>query len=864
MPIVFDLTFAGVPFVSDRSQSIKLTPDLPPGIAKLISCQQADQDIYEEVQRTIPLEWLHDFSPPANHTYRYIDAVARQDRSGPTPEVGIGRWYYPNGASRWSVFRGLMTSAMVKQVMDTTGGIGPASFVMQASPDSPATYSSDSYKITTQMYFLPPRCLGEHGGSFPGLYLVTLVDDRWYFQGTKVTLHPTSSTTWQDLIEELATALDVTINHTDIDSVYLQPEPDSQLWCNELNAGPLLDAIAYNIGRVVVREYDGTYSLLTWTETQTRIATNRGDDRSVVRMAGGDIFTSGVNLPVGNLAPARNTIIPQRIDVSFPKYITGNDPVPHFANIRTSGNQPTAWWEDSYGSTFVVPVGVSGSSVNVSGLTGTSTNIISTTCKATYALEANLSGQPVNYSGCKALAYKLAGDMYDSLVIPRLDEVYPGTYAWTPEGGHDLIFTYSERLRQGSLRVRRCEWNSSPDEFQHSTVGVAYPTGVGGKTVAQTWRDTSGNVSYGTNLVTVHGTPIAVDSTNAGINEVIIDIGSADGVTEVCPLYETITSCTLSYVDGSGNIVDQNLGNSGNVPMTGVSGGCSLGFVNPVWNSGNIGSGQIGQFHLASGAVNSGHIGSGAVGTNQIVSGSVTNTRLASLSIRSGHLFSALESVSDNIKPVFGCKITGVGNIAPGTLSLVEMASGNAVAGSLAWSTLGRPGNISSGTIADVDIAPNGIVSGHLASGAVPTNLFARSGITANYNILSGGANGVWAHSDGTTTLPSVALPGAGLFRVYGMAAVALQCNSGSNGNINARLYNTTAGAVVNTTEIRALLNNDASRVDASFFTEETAFFSSGHTIQLQMNRDTGTFTTALALATSGNTVKIGYNKLGP
>lgn len=76
--------------------------------------------------------------------------------------------------------------------------------------------------------------------------------------------------------------------------------------------------------------------------------------------------------------------------------------------------------------------------------------------------------------------------------------------------------------------------------------------------------------------------------------------------------------------------------------------------------SGNIGSGQVGQFHLASGSVTSGAIASGAV----------SNFKMASGAINSGHIGSGA---------VLGQAGGGAFNLASGTVSTYDFASGAVV-----------------------------------------------------------------------------------------------------------------------------------------------------------------------------------------
>ena len=68
-----------------------------------------------------------------------------------------------------------------------------------------------------------------------------------------------------------------------------------------------------------------------------------------------------------------------------------------------------------------------------------------------------------------------------------------------------------------------------------------------------------------------------------------------------------------------------------------TSGGVGSGSIgNNAVLSGNIASGQVGQFKLSSGAVNSGHIGNNAVVSESIASGQISIYHIASGVIQSG------------------------------------------------------------------------------------------------------------------------------------------------------------------------------------------------------------------------------------
>lgn len=542
----FWLSFADIPFALDYARTARMSQGGHAAVTDLNNSPPYDQqpftDIIDELNRIIPSEYLQDFAMPSAYPGRNLGAIARRERPQqfPTPQVRIGDWYYPTTMSRWSVFRGIATSSAVKAMLLATEGYRQETFVMKAVPSGPRQTrplvdpfnDGRPYTLETQMFMLPPRPLVELAGRWDGLYLVTLVDERYYFQFPTVSLRVTKDTTWNDLIASCAGVLGVNIGVVDIPAVYTQPEPDSQFWTQEGSAAVLLDSLAYNVGDTIIRLLQpmlgGQYKFVHPLESQTIAKRNRGDglkiiqgdseySRPIIRTAGGHLFQSGTHLPAGDLTKSRNSVLPAAINVTFPKYIINHDPVPHFVNLRTQAQRPSCWYEESYGDMYAVSVFISsGNSVfvtnpivsdqfPVSGMRGVEVyeHTIRSTAKALISGEANINlpnvNPPLNASGLTALAMQLAADYWNWQASYGLDETYPGTYNWTPEGYHDIIWTYSERARGAFTRVMRTQWNQVVGEMQHATPALSGFThvvdGVGGPSVAQTWRNRESGTS---------------------------------------------------------------------------------------------------------------------------------------------------------------------------------------------------------------------------------------------------------------------------------------------------------------------------------------------------------------------------------
>lgn len=379
----FELSYAGVPFCLDTPQVAKfLNSNLPLHVNSIAG----------------PEDW------PGKNLYGIAFGNRREQNVTPR----IGEYYYPVSASRWSYFRGIVGTEQktIMQAAALGSGAVPQKFKIKTSPDGP-TQGKD-YSLETKLFMLPPRPLAVHADA-NGLWLIELVDERYYWQWRNADVyHPTEDSTWLEIITQLAVQLGITIEGS-IPSVYLQPEPDSHFWTNYENAAVLLDAVAWNLGRTVVRNFDGTYNLQENAEAAVQVITNRGVP---VRIAGGDI---GGNLDGQFLTSVANAVLPQTVLVTFSAYIlndtTGVDGAPHFYNSRfTSEPRSSVWQEESYGDVYWERIALSevGSPWDqFSGHPGQKT--IRDTAKAFYHQEADAQGNanPINRSELKALALQI-------------------------------------------------------------------------------------------------------------------------------------------------------------------------------------------------------------------------------------------------------------------------------------------------------------------------------------------------------------------------------------------------------------------------------------------------------------------------
>jgi hypothetical protein len=374
----------------------------------------------------------------------------------PAADVGLGCFWYPWGMSRYGIYRGIMG-------VDDIVRLGA---MIAAAPEDPLTFNMtmpDGTGITTPMYVLPPRPLvrkpnqafDTDGNSELLLYLVTIVDDRFLlggYGGGKLHIDNSSFTTWASLTTALATSLGITLTSASVDAAYFRPEPDSFLYSNEESAAALLDAVAANIGRVVVRNLDGTYKLQTYADANTAATNGRrlGGDTSgrvLPKLWGGAIFPTTTSTTVGGMP----VIVPEPVVVTFPKWVTD------FGYYEPSNYRQYA--KASYGDIYQKTVILSDLGAPYNTWTpGTSVKIIRLPAKAEFA--ASGDSTPTNITDVTTLAQRVAKDFYDSQVA-ALDETYQGIVNRAADGACDVLWCAREETVYTRVTRRPFEWGAS-------------------------------------------------------------------------------------------------------------------------------------------------------------------------------------------------------------------------------------------------------------------------------------------------------------------------------------------------------------------------------------------------------------------
>lgn len=430
------------------------------------------------IDSAVSLEYVRETCPVPHYPGLNLQQLAWPQWPA-RPPLRIGDWFYPTGMSRWSEAHFLADRPTVDRLRQiawnhSTGSV-PNTLAIRADPDGyeKPLFQPSAPGIQTPMYLLPPRPLGEVAGQLTGLYLVTFVDERYHLLAGASSLlgDPANGTTWDGLIKQLATDLGITLDYQPpwgngglgpgasylIPAAYGQPEmSDSSLWANRESSSMLMDAVAWNVGKVVVRNINlapfGQYRLAN-VGSQYQGGLDYLDyfkDRT----GGGDV---GGGLDAAGLVRNAEAVLPRTVAVSFPVFLDSHS----FVDARRSVPQ----YSPPYGDVYTVAVNLADLGAPYGQYAGMPfTHFFHDTAKAFAANSGDTT--PANASTLQTLAKQIAQDYWSGL-LAGLDEVYGGVLQVEPESVHDFLWSVRGTPRAASTRISRKPWNYGVLEFQH-------------------------------------------------------------------------------------------------------------------------------------------------------------------------------------------------------------------------------------------------------------------------------------------------------------------------------------------------------------------------------------------------------------
>ena len=420
-----------------------------------------------DAQTLALLEAIYPFAYGTDEVLRQAKVGGRLAKLSPpqfyNPRIGLNQWWYPTGASRFSILRCVAAMADVEWFAASAWGEGalvPRPLVMRSDGDSTDT------GFQTDMFLLPPRPVADlstsgadnqfAGGTGSELYWLTFVDERYFWQNSSSLDQRDTGGDWSEVITDLIyTLYEGTFTFDEaVESVYGQPEPDSALYSSNENAAVLIDVMLANIGRYLVRNLDGTYTAIRYN---TGINTYEASLRPsyTKRLAGGAVLSTSTE----TADPPKAAVVPALFAVSFPQFIA-NFGYPEPSTYRH-------FTKDSYGAVYTIQLETSSLPSPYSDMPTYSATSgywqlpIRTTAKALVTTCDNTP--PNNQTACLALAQQLAMDWIDSQ-CHFLDETYRGIVAVDPKIGVDILWDYSKP----STRICRLPFGYGFNDFQHS------------------------------------------------------------------------------------------------------------------------------------------------------------------------------------------------------------------------------------------------------------------------------------------------------------------------------------------------------------------------------------------------------------
>ena len=216
---------------------------------------------------------------PSDSFYTPVTRINQDERAN---HIKLERLHWPRKASWWAHAHFLADEGMVTGLRNQAyQGSNP----IQALP----LIMSGNSTITTNLYMLPPRPLIQIPPVYPqGLYVITLVDDRYFWWWKTAVIQPDGSESWEDLFAEIGDALSLTLQVDPIAAEYLTPPPE--LMTSNDYIPPLLDSAAASVGMCVVRLLDGT--VLVQSNTTSLANERQNLNSGFPILAGGLLRTS--------------------------------------------------------------------------------------------------------------------------------------------------------------------------------------------------------------------------------------------------------------------------------------------------------------------------------------------------------------------------------------------------------------------------------------------------------------------------------------------------------------------------------------------------------------------------------------------
>lgn len=358
------------------------------------------------------------------------------------PRPRLNSWYRPTGASRWAFGFFLCDYARLQ-----TLPIGGAAYPITLTLEGP----NGKRRSWGKCYILPPHPVSASVTDSAGLWVVPVVDERWWWQfatGFETPIDGTAPTfqSWTALFSSIGSGLGITLTPDTIPAVYLYPNSFFLAGTSPNNIAAVADAAAYSVGQRIIPNYaaygpnnsfpGGDWISAKWSTSAARRTAN---------LTGA--YDAGA-LQSGVLAafPGISSIAPSSVVVAF--------------RISRDGLTVPDYKYPRYAPSI---------SASVAGWTG-GVGPYSATVFSTAVADISSSGNPANPDNkvsLDALAKQIAIDYYAGLWVQ--DQSIIGISAWQESGFDDWV-EFSVGRPDGNGPGPRTRVHSTPYNQQMSAM----------------------------------------------------------------------------------------------------------------------------------------------------------------------------------------------------------------------------------------------------------------------------------------------------------------------------------------------------------------------------------------------------------
>jgi hypothetical protein len=365
---------------------------------------------------------------PAHHdwqgnTYGQGRAGLPRPNYPPPPQPRINTLYWPTGAVRWARGWFLCDQAGVDALTDFNDpdscwvdGYAVPKTLKVSTPSTKDPDPPDPYVLECEMYLLRPlRVTATDDEAFGDLWLLPLVDARYWWQFQRCGDLTASLADWATLVTALGTRIGKTITCYAVNSAYMVPDR-IELARSEDNVAVVLDAVAHSIGRRVVVGYDGAVKIVNYVPEQTQLTTNR----TTVRDADHRYMAIQGGTPDDETPPPAYPW-PDEVRIAFQKI---EDPA-------DSGS--AKFW------TSAIPADTIATAIAAEDLVTVEDSTKTVHCCAWAMFQCGGATEyPANKTNLDNLVEQYATDYYGWLLY-QYDHSWPGVQEWEPTGYDDHV-----------------------------------------------------------------------------------------------------------------------------------------------------------------------------------------------------------------------------------------------------------------------------------------------------------------------------------------------------------------------------------------------------------------------------------------